>query len=82
MLGLLTWDFSRSGHEGLPGYRMWMCFPQAKGVAICGVEITEGAVGVQSHPFTGSTAFVLGNEVCGHLSTCIGGRHHVKLWTC
>jgi hypothetical protein len=36
---------------------------QAKHVAICGVEITEGATGVQSHPFTCSTAFLLGNEV-------------------
>ena len=36
---------------------------QAKDVSICGVEITEGAAGVHKHPFTRSTAFILGNEV-------------------
>lgn len=36
---------------------------QAKDVLICGVEITEGAAKVHKHPFSRSTAFVLGNEV-------------------
>lgn len=32
-----------------------------KGIRICGVEIGEESVPVQNHPFTGSTAFFLGN---------------------
>ncbi|XP_076927526.1 uncharacterized protein LOC143591100 [Bidens hawaiensis] len=32
---------------------------------ICGVEITHNAVSVTSHPFTKSTAFLLGNEGTG-----------------
>ena len=35
-----------------------------RGCRLCGVEITEGAAPVQSHPFGGSTAFLMGNE--GH----------------
>ncbi|XP_010242551.1 PREDICTED: uncharacterized protein LOC104586876 isoform X1 [Nelumbo nucifera] len=35
---------------------------------ICGVEITDGAVAVNQHPFRKSTAFLLGNEGTG-LST-------------
>eukprot|EP00927_Polykrikos_kofoidii_P015870 TRINITY_DN17107_c0_g1_i1.p1 TRINITY_DN17107_c0_g1~~TRINITY_DN17107_c0_g1_i1.p1 ORF type:complete len:238 (+),score=53.39 TRINITY_DN17107_c0_g1_i1:99-812(+) len=34
----------------------------AKDVRLCGVEITDDAVPVQSCQFTGSTAFMLGNE--------------------
>jgi hypothetical protein len=30
---------------------------------VLGVEIHPDAVAVQSHPFTGNTAFMLGNEV-------------------
>ena len=30
---------------------------------ILGVEIVEGARAVHAHPFTGNTAFILGNEV-------------------
>ncbi|KAI8472494.1 MAG: Alpha/beta knot methyltransferase [Monoraphidium minutum] len=33
-----------------------------QGCRILGVEIDEGATAVQSHPFTGNTAFMLGNE--------------------
>ncbi|KAH7522430.1 hypothetical protein FEM48_Zijuj07G0137600 [Ziziphus jujuba var. spinosa] len=32
---------------------------------ICGVEITDGAVAVNQHPFKRSTAFLLGNEGTG-----------------
>ncbi|KAF8401597.1 hypothetical protein HHK36_012542 [Tetracentron sinense] len=32
---------------------------------ICGVEITDGAVAVNQHPFRKSTAFLLGNEGTG-----------------
>ncbi|KAK4801616.1 hypothetical protein SAY86_022103 [Trapa natans] len=32
---------------------------------ICGVEITDGAVAVNEHPFKRSTAFLLGNEGTG-----------------
>lgn len=30
---------------------------------ICGVEIVDGALAVDSHPFKRSTAFLVGNEV-------------------
>jgi tRNA G18 (ribose-2'-O)-methylase SpoU len=38
-----------------------------KGIRICGVEIGEGSLPIQSQPFTGSTAFFLGNEGTGML---------------
>ena len=34
------------------------------GALICGIEITDDAKAVQSHPFQGTTAFIVGNE--GH----------------
>ncbi|CAJ1391978.1 unnamed protein product [Effrenium voratum] len=34
----------------------------SRGVRICGIEIDESARPVTEHPFTGSTAFMLGNE--------------------
>ncbi len=33
------------------------------GCEIIGVEIMEGAKLIESHPFKGPTAFILGNEV-------------------
>jgi len=33
------------------------------GCRILGVEITDDAARIHEHPFTGSTAFMLGNEV-------------------
>ena len=38
-----------------------------KGIKICGVEIGEGSLPIQKHPFTGSTAFFLGNQGTGML---------------
>lgn len=32
---------------------------------VLGVEIVDGASAVETHPFTGNTAFILGNEVRG-----------------
>jgi len=44
------------------------------GCRILGIEITDAALPVHDHPFSGSTAFMLGNEgqVCRHphLSQC------------
>lgn len=40
--------------------RKWL--KEEKGAQIIGVEICQGAQRVQSHPFTGNTAFLLGNE--------------------
>ncbi len=40
-------------------------FLQQRNCSICGVEIVTGAVPIQSHPFSGSTAFMLGNEGTG-----------------
>ncbi|XP_010551038.1 PREDICTED: uncharacterized protein LOC104821758 [Tarenaya hassleriana] len=40
-------------------------FLQEKDCDICGVEITEGAVAVNEHPFKRNTAFLLGNEGTG-----------------
>lgn len=37
----------------------------ARGARLCGVEIDDSAVPVHQCPFTGSTAFMLGNEGCG-----------------
>lgn len=34
----------------------------ARGARLCGVEITDTAEPIQSHPFRGPTAFMLGNE--------------------
>lgn len=37
---------------------------EEKGVTkILGVEIVEGAVPIEDHPFDGNTAFIMGNEV-------------------
>ena len=33
------------------------------GCAVVGIEITEAAQAVNTHPFQGNTAFMLGNEV-------------------
>ncbi|KAK4773186.1 hypothetical protein SAY87_028205 [Trapa incisa] len=40
-------------------------FLKEKDCDICGVEITDGAVAVNEHPFKRSTAFLLGNEGTG-----------------
>eukprot|EP00743_Colponemidia_sp_Colp-15_P012844 GILK01014741.1.p1 GENE.GILK01014741.1~~GILK01014741.1.p1 ORF type:complete len:228 (-),score=37.95 GILK01014741.1:238-894(-) len=40
-------------------------FFRSRNVSICGVEIMETALPIQSHPFRGSTAFILGNEGMG-----------------
>lgn len=39
----------------------------AKGVRICGVEIGQGSLPIHQQPFSGSTAFFLGNEGTGLL---------------
>ena len=38
-----------------------------RGVKICGVEIGQHSVPIQAQPFTGSTAFFLGNQGTGLL---------------
>lgn len=38
-----------------------------QGIKVCGVQIGEGSFPIQSHPFTGSTAFFLGNQGTGLL---------------
>lgn len=38
-----------------------------RGIRICGVEIGQGSLPIQAQPFTGSTAFFLGNEGTGML---------------
>lgn len=67
-------DFNAFGSHGATlhlQFRHFQTLPAAvkylkdKNVSICGVEITEGAAGVHKYPFTGSTAFVLGNEGTG-----------------
>ena len=40
-------------------------FLREQGCSICGVEITDEAAPVQSQPFAGSTAFMVGNEGIG-----------------
>ncbi|CAI5486908.1 unnamed protein product [Closterium sp. Naga37s-1] len=39
--------------------------PLERECSICGVEIVDNARPIQSHPFTGNTAFLLGNEGTG-----------------
>jgi hypothetical protein len=49
---------------------MWLCrvlLQDERGCDICGVEITEDAKPVTTHPFRRSTAFFFGNEVGGFL---------------
>jgi len=50
-------------HESLKKARESL-YQNEKCDRILGIEICEGAIDVRSHPFTGNTAFVLGNE--GH----------------
>ena len=38
------------------------------GCRVVGVEITDDAQPIHSHPFSGATAFMLGNEVCALLA--------------
>ena len=38
---------------------------KGKGVRICGIEIMKDSKPIQSHPFSGPTAFILGNEGTG-----------------
>lgn len=40
-------------------------FCTERGVRICGIEIMDQARAVHEHPWTGSTAFILGNEGTG-----------------
>ena len=40
------------------------------GCRILGVEITDNAAQIHEHPFTGPTAFMLGNEVSTASSRC------------
>jgi tRNA(Leu) C34 or U34 (ribose-2'-O)-methylase TrmL len=49
---------------------------RARGFRVCGVEITDTAVPVETHPFEGSTVFMVGNEGTGmtekQLAACDG----------
>lgn len=38
---------------------------QSKGIKLIGIEITDAAVPIQSHPFSGPTCFMSGNEGTG-----------------
>ena len=40
-------------------------------VSICGVEVVDDAIPIQTHPFTQSTAFMVGNEGSGLSSSQI-----------
>lgn len=65
---------SAHGAQGCAGHlrfshfnKLADCVTYVKGVhsaVICGIEITNEACAVQSHPFRGTTAFMMGNE--GH----------------
>jgi hypothetical protein len=65
----LLLDGGRSGNCSPPRPRLTPrplhdpAAPPIPGCRIVGVEIDESAVPVQSHPFVGNTAFMLGNEV-------------------
>lgn len=67
-------DISTFGNHGTADYvdlkhfyhmKDARAYLKERGCTICGVEIVEGAQAVQSHPFTGHTAFLLGNEGSG-----------------
>mmetsp|Transcript_55294 Transcript_55294/g.140253 ORF Transcript_55294/g.140253 Transcript_55294/m.140253 type:complete len:243 (+) Transcript_55294:60-788(+) len=62
------------GNQGTAGYSPERYFDTletakadcvARGIRICGIEIDESARPVQEHPFSGPTAFMLGNEGIG-----------------
>ena len=48
---------------------------KGEGCWICGIEILEGAIAVQSKPFRGSTAFVIGNEVSPPITSAVPSLH-------
>eukprot|EP00933_Yihiella_yeosuensis_P001144 TRINITY_DN10186_c0_g2_i2.p1 TRINITY_DN10186_c0_g2~~TRINITY_DN10186_c0_g2_i2.p1 ORF type:complete len:232 (-),score=44.61 TRINITY_DN10186_c0_g2_i2:64-759(-) len=48
--------------ESLEAAKEWLA---SKGARLCGIEIDDSAKPVTSHPFSGSTAFMLGNEGAG-----------------
>eukprot|EP00322_Chrysochromulina_rotalis_P006636 CAMPEP_0115855026 /NCGR_PEP_ID=MMETSP0287-20121206/14331_1 /TAXON_ID=412157 /ORGANISM="Chrysochromulina rotalis, Strain UIO044" /LENGTH=261 /DNA_ID=CAMNT_0003309169 /DNA_START=204 /DNA_END=989 /DNA_ORIENTATION=- len=72
------------GAHGTPGHVKFSHFDKladavaylhnVQGACLCGVEITPDAKPVQSHPFRGTTAFLMGNEGQGltpsQLSAC------------
>ena len=54
--------------DSMRGLHLWPCAAESPrlhvaGCRVIGVEITEDAQPIQAHPFTGPTAFMLGNEV-------------------
>lgn len=63
--------FGSQGTAGAAPQRNFESLEAAKedlhqqGARICGIEIDDAAVPVQRHPFTGPTAFMLGNEGIG-----------------
>lgn len=63
-------DRTRGTAQQLPR-RHFFKLPQAFeylrsiGCSICGVEISDAAAPIQTHPFRGSTAFFFGNEITG-----------------
>lgn len=76
-------EFSMFGNQGT--YKQLEYYPHAsladckktlneKGIRICGVEIGEESQPVHRHPFSGSTAFLLGNEgdgiIAAHKKYC------------
>lgn len=42
-----------------------VAYVRGLGARVCGIEIVPGALPIQSHPFTGDTAFLAGNEGSG-----------------
>ncbi|CAL5224258.1 g6915 [Coccomyxa viridis] len=70
-----TRQFNTFGSHGATDFVAYRFFPtvqqcctflkQERGCRILGVEITDNAAQIHEHPFTGPTAFMLGNEGTG-----------------
>lgn len=69
--------------ESYPRIRDAVASLKARGVAICGIEITPDAAPVETHPFRGPTAFLAGAEGAGlheaHKALC---DHFVYIKQC
>lgn len=82
-------EYNTFGSHGSDAYVQMLHFNTLKdccdtlkqdGCRILGIEITDAAMPVHEHPFTGSTAFMLGNE--GQVSSACVSRSPAECTPC